>query len=258
MATPKTGNQGDGEPSLSSNDITMKKHILILLSLGLFTAGLSSGLAKTIIERDFEAGSSSTGPEPKFLEYGDTFVGVATKEDYDFAPGASDGSEAALVLTGGQDEPHSWQPAVDFDLPSMKGGYLKVSFKFRVASLDVGDCVFQIWGVGDDGDKEMTYQYLWFNPLNVRATGTGQHMFKSGMTSGSSSEWHSLVWTIPMPGTTDTVTLEIDGKEYGNFKQPPGGDVTELVKLRFFLQNNKTEDNMFAIDDLVVEHIKDK
>lgn len=236
----------------------MKHTILILLGAGLFAASAITGSAETIIEQDFEAGTSPVGPEPKFMKHADTFAGVATKDDFEFAPGASDGSEAALVLAGGQEDPHPWQPAVDFELPSMEGGYLKISFKFRVASLDVGLCVLQLWGVADGGDKEYTYQYMWFDPLNVRATGTGQHMFKSEMTSGSSSEWHSVVWTIPMPGTTDTVTLEIDGKEYGNFKQPPVSEVTELVKMRFFLQNQKTEDNMFGIDDLVVEHIKDK
>lgn len=236
----------------------MKITTLIVFTLGLIAIGPITGTAETIIERDFEAGTSPVGPEPKFMVHADTFAGVATKEDYEFAPGASEGSEAALVLAGGEEEPHSWQPAVDFDLPSMEGGYLKVSFKFRVASLDVGLCVLQLWGVGEGSDKEMLYQSIWFDPMNVRATGTGQHMFKSEMTSGASSEWHSLVWTIPLPGTIDTVTLEIDGKEYGNFKQPPGGDVTELVKMRFFLQNQKTEDNMFGIDDLVVEHIKSK
>lgn len=236
----------------------MKKTILTLFTLGLLCASLATASAETIIERDFEAGSTPVGPEPKFLEHADTFAGVATQEDYEFAPGASEGSEAALVLAGGEEEPHSWQPAVDFNLPAMEGGYLRISFKFRVASLDMGLCVLQLWGKPGGSEKEALYESIWFDPLQVRATGTGQHMFKSGMTSGASSEWHRVVWTIPLPGTMDTVTLEIDGKEYGNFKQPPTSEVDELVKMRFFLQNQKTKDNMFGIDDLVVEHLKDK
>lgn len=233
----------------------MKKYLTTtLLVLSLLSCQMAAQ-AEVIIKNDFEAGSSPEGPEPKYIGHGDTFVGAAAKEDYEFAAGASKESEVAMVLTGGEEETHTWKPAIDFEFPSMKGGYLKISFKFRNASLDVGQCLLQIWGVDDQGEKEKRYAYLRITSSSVRASGTGQHMFKE-VTSGVSSEWHEIVWTLPLPGTTDSETLMIDGDKYGDFKQPPAAGVVELTRMRFFLQVNKSADVQYAIDEILVEHIE--
>ncbi len=213
--------------------------------------------AEVIIKQDFEPDSSPEGLDPKIIPHADTFVGVATTEDYDFAGEASPGSESALVITGGDDDPDSWKPAIDFLLPDLKEGYVKISFKIKNASNADADCLLQLWGKTDDGTNEALYQYMKIHSGYVRVNGTGKYMFKE-ISSGESAKWHEIVWTVPLPGTDDSATLEIDGKEHGNFKQPPPAEVVELVRMRFFLQENKTSDAQFAIDDVVVERVKKK
>lgn len=235
----------------------MKKSKFLILTVGLCLVGPFAGLADVIIKQDFEPDTTPEGPEPKWMKHADTFVGIATEEDYDFAGGASKGSEAAIVITGGDDDPDSWKPAADFLLPDLKKGYLKISFKVKNPSTIEGDCLLQLWGKVEDGENEKLYQYLRVNPGYVRASGTGEYMFKD-ITSGESAEWHEIVWTVPLPGTDDSASLEIDGKSFGNFTQPPPADSEEIVRMRFFLQTNKTSDLQYAIDDLLVEHVKKK
>lgn len=209
--------------------------------------------AEVVIKQDFEADTVPQGQSPKWFKYGDHFIGIADVEDYPIAGGASKGSESAIVITGGDDEPHGWQPAADFLLPELEGGYLRISFKIRNGSLEAADCLFQIWGV-KDGDSEQLYQSLWFHSSYVRVSGTKSYLFKN-VTSGESSDWHEVVWTIPLPGTEDVATLEIDGDEAKKFVESPPEDFTKLNRFRFFLQMNKSSEVQFAIDEVVIEHV---
>ncbi len=210
--------------------------------------------AEVVIKQDFEPDTVPQGESPRFYEYGDHFIGIADKEDYPIAEGASKRSESAIVITGGEDEPNSWQPAADFLLPELEGGYLKISFKIRNGSPETADCLFQIWGT-TDADKEQLYQNLWFNSNFVRASGTEQYMFKS-VTSGDKSDWHEVEWTIPMPGTEDVASLEVDGDTQGEFVESPPEGFEKLNRFRFFLQMNKAADVQFAIDEVKIEHLK--
>lgn len=231
----------------------MKRTSLILFALTASWVFPYSVRAEVIIKQDFEADTVPQGPSLKWYKYGDHFLGIADQEEYPFAGGASKKSESAIVITGGVDDPHAWQPAADYVLPDLEGGYLKISFQIRNGSPEAADCLFQIWGT-TGGDKESLYQSLWFNSNYVRASGTEKYMFKN-VTSGESSDWHEVVWTIPMPGTEGVASLEVDGDAAQPFVESPPEGFDQLKRFRFFLQMNKAEDVKFAIDDVVIEHV---
>lgn len=232
-----------------------------MMNFRIFTLGIMAfsmvnpclSQAELIIKQDFEADTVPQGPSPRWYKYGDNFIGIADREEYPFAGGASKKSESAMVITGGEDEPHPWQPAADFVLPKLESGYLRIAFKIRNGSADPADCLFQIWGT-KGGDQESLYQSLWFHSNYVRASGTDKYLFKN-VTSGESSDWHEVVWTIPMPGTEGVASLEIDGDAAPPFVESPPEDFDQLKRFRFFLQMNKVEDVKFAIDDVVIEHV---
>ncbi len=231
----------------------MKKISFIFFAAVVFLAGSLAAQAEVIIKQDFEAGTVPQGPNPKWYKYGDHFIGLASEEDYPIAGGASKGSESAIVITGGDDDPHGWQPAADFVLPDIEGGYLRIAFKIRNGSPESALCLFQIWGVTGE-EQESLYQSLWFDSGFVRASGTDQYMFKQ-VTSGESSDWHEVIWTIPLPGTEGVASLEMDGDSQGEFVESPPEGFERLNRFRFFLQGNKASDVQFAIDDLVIERV---
>jgi len=143
---------------------------------------------------------------------------------------------------------------VDFVVPALKGGYLRMTFKIRNGSLGSATCLFQIWGSAGK-EQESLYQSLWFDSGFVRASGTDRYMFKQ-VTSGESSDWHEVVWIMPLPGTEGVASLEIDGDSQGEFVESPPESFEQLNRFRFFLQGNKDSDVQFAIDDLVIERVK--
>lgn len=226
-------------------------------SIGLFFiifAMTGSDAQEVVIANDFEEDGNEVGPAPKYVEHADSYTGIASEADFDFAVGASEESEQAYVIAGGEDDQHAWKPTMDFELLGVSGGSMRISFDVRNASTEPSTCALQVWGLKDD--KEVMYQWLGFRRNAVRASNTHEHMFKE-ITSGPESEWHKVVWTIPLPGSESTEpSLAIDDNNYVKFEEVDTQQVESVVRLRFFLQGDRGPDVRYAIDNFKVEHLK--
>jgi hypothetical protein len=169
------------------------------------------------------------------------------------AAGASQDSSAALLIAGGEAEQHSWKPAADIRFEPQTTGMMTISFAVRNISLDSGQLGVQVAMKDNETNSYELYQALTVYADHIKISGSGRHLFKS-ITAGSSSLWHKIVWSFPLPKTAGLVpTLQVDGQDQGTFQFTPGEKAQYVNNVRFWLSSKRNQDIQFLIDDVKIE-----
>lgn len=225
----------------------MKRHLACLF-LGL---ACSPGLAMTIAEDDFESGTLS----PLARAFGNESTEVRVVGDGDFAgaSGADASSKQALLLRGGAET--GWRPALEYRVPPLAGGWLRVKLQIKQTSLENSQLGLH---VANGPDPYHIWANLVFNPTFIRVQNVSKGLGTT-ITQGADARWHTLDWTIPLPGNTEAETQFLfDGAE-DNFLFKPVADPNEIETVNVIKiwspRTPNTPDMTYLIDNVVIEHL---
>jgi hypothetical protein len=201
--------------------------------------------AEVVFQWDFESDTPSVGQPVQLMTANDAKIEVAS------AP-KPEGANKALMVAGGTDEPHSWQPAGDISIPNGKTGFLYVGFNVKNASFEPALFGIQI-ALKEDPYTYNMYQRLRLYPDRLQISGSGRGLARNHVTAGSDANWMRVEWVIPLPGTENaTPTISVNSDDQGDFRYEPMTETDAINNLRFWLPSLRGEDTKFFVDDVLI------
>ncbi len=225
----------------------MTKILLSLLTLPLWSAH-----AQIHYQHDFESAVPKTGERIKTMSVTDAKI-VPVSSTKETAAAKPEGKNSALMIQGGVEEPHQWQPAGDITLPDLKENYLYIGFMLKNASFDASLFGIQVSNNQPAEGKYGVYQRMRMYPTHISLSGTGRGLGKEQLSSGNDAKWMNVEWIIPTPGAAGTPRLLMNGVDQGELRlEPVTEDVPSLNLIRIWLPGRKGEDTKFLIDDVLI------
>ncbi len=221
-------------------------------TLPILIALLSSACwAQVIFQSDFEEDTPQTGKAIKKMSSNDAKIDVVNSVR-ESAARSEVGANRALVIQGGEEEKHAWQPAGDITLPDLKEGYIYVGFMLKNASFDASLFGIQV-SHNQPGYRYSVYQSMRLYPTHISLSGTGRGLGKEQLSSGKDAKWMKVEWIFPTPGAEGNPRLILDGVDQGEIALKPGSDEIDSINLiRVWLPDRRGEDTKFLIDDVIV------
>jgi hypothetical protein len=212
----------------------------------LLVSALSILNAEIEFQDDFEKITPAVGQPVHRMTANDAKIEVVS------AP-KPEGANKALVIQGGTDEKHDWQPAGDIAIQNGKNGFLYVGFTVKNSSFEPALFGIQL------AFKEQPYTYnMWqrlrLYPDRLQISGSGRGLARDKVSAGADAEWMRVEWIVPLPGTKDaTPTVSVNGQDQGDFRHEPlTEDLEAINNLRFWLPSLRGEDTQFFVDDVLV------